>query len=359
MSRFLKERLQGFDSYTPGEQPKDTEYIKLNTNESPYPPSPEVISRLKETDFMKLRLYPDPTGCQLKTKLAGLYGLEKENIFISNGSDDILNFAMMAFNGDDDVTVIPDITYSFYKSIMELHDISYETIPLRDDFSINAGDYVGLCKNIIIPNPNAPTGLTLSLSEIEEIVSSNPDNVVLIDEAYVDFGAQSAAGLVRKYDNLLVSQTFSKSRSFAGGRLGFAIGSPELISDLALIQYSTNPYNVNNLSLILAEAAVDSNDYYMKNCRHIEATREWTSGELEKLGFRVIPSKANFVFASHPEVSGDDIYRILKEKGILVRHFTQDRIRDYNRISIGTDEQMEMLVVRMKEILSESQSKGE
>lgn len=359
MSRFLSERLRSFESYTPGEQPKDTEYIKLNTNESPYPPAPEVIKKLNETDLCNLRLYPDPTGQRLKDKLAALFGLERENIFISNGSDDILNFSIMAFNGPDDETVIPEITYSFYKTILELHDVSYKTVPLKDDFSIDYRDYVGLGKNIIIPNPNAPTGLALSVDEIEEIVKSNPDNVVLIDEAYVDFGGDTAAALIKKYDNILISQTFSKSRSFAGGRLGFAMGSPELIRDLTLIQYSTNPYNVNNLTLILAEAAVDSNEYYLSNSLRIQKTRESTAKRLEELGFRVIPSKTNFVFAAHASVPGDVIYDRLKEKGILVRHFSTEKIKDYNRISIGTDEQMDTLIERIKEILEESEVKGE
>lgn len=351
MSRFIRERYKGFESYTPGEQPKNMEYVKLNTNESPFPPAPAVLNVLKQADMELLRLYPDPTGAALKEKLAALYGVRAENVFLSNGSDDILNFAVMAFCDDGETLVFPDITYSFYDVIAGLHGAKFETVPLKDDMSIDPADYCGIGKNIFIPNPNAPTGMTITLGDIENIVKTNPDNIVLIDEAYVDFGADSAVPLTEKYDNLIVSQTFSKSRSFAGGRLGFAIANSELIDDLEKMKYSTNPYNVNRLTMRLAEVSVDENDYYMENCKKIEEIREYTVAELEKLGFSVLPSKANFVFAKHETASGTYIYEKLKENGVLVRHFTAERIKNYNRITIGSREQMDTLIERLKMIL--------
>ena len=352
MSRFLKDRYKSFQSYTPGEQPQDQEYIKLNTNESPYPPAPEVIRALKETDLEKLRLYPDPTGRKLKEKIAALYDVKPENVFLSNGSDDILNFSFMAFNDADDNLIFPDITYSFYKVIAGLHDVSYREVPLKEDFTI---DVDGFCSdtrsNVVIPNPNAPTGIELGLDSIRKIAEAGRDRLVLVDEAYVDFGGTSAVPLIKEYDNILVSQTFSKSRSFAGGRLGFAMGNESLIKDLELIQYSTNPYNVNRLSMILAEASLDADDYYKENTMKIQKTRQWTASALESLGAKVLPSKANFVFASVPAMSGQDLYSGLKKRGILIRHWNQPRIENWVRITIGTDQQMEKLAEAMKEML--------
>lgn len=353
MSRFIKERYKNFESYTPGEQPKDSEYVKLNTNESPFPPAPSVVKALKDVDMERLRLYPDPTGYNLKRKIANLYDVEPENVFLSNGSDDILNFAFLAFNDEDDEMVLPDITYSFYEVLARLHGVNYHTIPLKDDMTIDIKDYCGIGKNIVIPNPNAPTGIALTIEEVEEIVKSNPDNIVLIDEAYVDFGAQTSVPLIKKYDNILVSQTFSKSRSFAGGRLGFAIADKELVKDLATMQYSTNPYNVNTMSLILAEAAIDADDYYQANCKQIAEVREYVSPKLEELGFTVLPSKSNFVFAKHEKLSGEEIYKKLKEKGVLVRHFTKEKISEYNRITIGSKKEMDILLEKVAEILAE------
>lgn len=352
MSKFIKERYKSFEPYTPGEQPSDSEYIKLNTNESPFPPAPSVLKSLKEVDMERLRLYPDPTGVKLKEELAKMFGVTKENIFLSNGSDDILNFSFMAFNDDDDDLLIPDITYSFYKVIANLHGINYTIVPLKDDMSIDVEQYIGVNKNIVIPNPNAPTGIALSLDEVERIVASNPEHLVLIDEAYVDFGAESAVSLVNKYDNLLVSQTFSKSRSFAGGRLGFAIASPEIIQDLEMIKYSTNPYNVNTLSLILAEAALKADDYYQSNIEEIKRVRAYATAEQEALGFTVLPSQTNFIFAKKDGISGEDIYLELKKRGVLVRHFSDERIKDYNRITVGTKEQMDVLIGKLKDILN-------
>jgi len=351
MSRFLNDNLKSLESYTPGEQPRDKKYIKLNTNESPYPPSPEVIAKVSAEEVSDLRLYSDPLCKTLKEKIAKRYDVTSENVFVSNGSDESLNFFFMAFCSKDKPVVFPDITYGFYKVFGDLYGIDYETIPIKDDFSIDINDYIGINKNIVIANPNAPTGLSIPLAAIEKIVSSNPENIVLIDEAYVDFGAKSAVFLTKKYDNLLVVQTFSKSRSLAGARLGFAIGNKEIIADLEKIKYSTNPYNINRLTLVAGAAAIDSDNYFADNCKRIMKTREYTEKELTKLGFYCIPSSANFVFAKSDKISGEALYQKLKEKGILIRHFSSPKICDFNRITIGTQEEMETFIEKVKECL--------
>ncbi len=351
MSRFLNSKYKNLEAYTPGEQPKDMEYIKLNTNESPYPPSKEVLEAVNKGEVELLKLYPDPEAKKLKVKLAALHGVDAKNIYLANGSDDILNFAFMAFCGDNKGVVFPEISYGFYKVFAELHNVKYKTLTLEDDFSIDYKKYFNANGMVVIANPNAPTGLALGTKAIEEVVKNNPDNVVLIDEAYVDFGGESAYPLTKKYDNLLVVQTFSKSRSMAGARLGFAIASEGIIEDLEKLKYSTNPYNINRLTMVAGEAAVDSNEYYMENCRRICNTREYTTKELEKLGFEVIPSKANFIFAKHPDFDGQYVYDKLREKGVLVRHFSNEKICGYNRITIGSDEQMKIFVEKTKEIV--------
>ena len=350
MSRFLNQQFQSLESYTPGEQPRDMQYIKLNTNESPYPPAPAVVAAMTGEQVEQLRLYSDPTAKGLKESLAKLYSEETENVFVSNGSDEVLNFAFMAFGGQG--VVFPDISYGFYQVYADLYALDYERIPLKEDFSIDYRDYCGKGKMVVIANPNAPTGMTLGIAEIEEILKSNPDSLVLIDEAYVDFGGETALPLIRKYDNLLVTRTFSKSRCLAGGRLGYAFASEAIIADLEKIKYSTNPYNINRLTLLLGEATVEAEPYYQEKCAEICATREWTKQQLEAMGFTVLPSKANFLFAQTPKMDGGVVYQKLKEKGILVRHFTARRICQYNRITIGTPEQMEVLVNTLKEVLS-------
>lgn len=353
MSKFLNKKYYELETYTPGEQPQNMKYIKLNTNESPYPPAPSVLDVINSQEIEKLRLYSDPECKGLTNKLAKLYGVLPQHLYFSNGSDDILNFAFMAFSGDGIEAAFPDISYGFYKVFANLHGITYKEIPLKEDFSIDYSDYCNTNKFIVIANPNAPTGLTLSVTEIEEIVKTNPNNVVVIDEAYVDYGAESCYPLIKKYDNLLVVQTFSKSRSMAGARLGFALGSKGLIDDLNKIKYSTNPYNVNRMTLITGEATIEANDYYMEKCKIIAENREYTTKELKELGFTVIPSKSNFIFAKYRDIEGKYIYEELKKNGILIRHFTAPRIRDYNRITIGTKEEMDAFLNKLKTIINE------
>lgn len=351
MSRFLHTKYAALEAYTPGEQPRDRQYIKLNTNESPYPPSPAVLAALTEQEVADLRLYSDPEGTALREKLAALYGCGPENVFLSNGSDDILNFAFMAFGQQG--AVFPGLTYSFYPVFADLHQVPYETVPLREDFTVDVDGLCGRGKLTVLANPNAPTGIALPLSEVERLIASNPDGVVVIDEAYVDFGAESAAGLIEKYDNLLVVMTYSKSRSMAGARLGFALASRPIIQDLEKLKYSTNPYNVNRLTLKLGAAAVDSDDYFRANAKKIMATREKTAQALRFLGFTLPPSQTNFLFVKREGLDGALLYRKLKERGILVRHFSDPRIAQYNRVTVGTDQEMEAFLRAVEEIMKE------
>lgn len=352
MSKFLNKNLQKIEAYTPGEQPQDKKYIKLNTNESPFPPSPSVIKAVNEDEVKDLRLYCDPECKKLKNALASLYGVGYENVFLSNGSDDILNFSFMAYGHNG--AAFADITYGFYSVFAELYGIEPDIIPLKDDFTIDVESFCHQNKLVVIANPNAPTGIELPLSEIEKIITSNSESIVVIDEAYVDFGGTSAVELTKKYKNLLVCQTFSKSRSMAGARLGFAIADKEIIADLEKIKYSTNPYNINRLTQVAGLAAVEENDYYVENCKKIMGNRDFTANGLKELGFTILPSKANFIFAKTDKLSGKEIYEQLKEKGVLVRHFEKKRIKDYNRITIGSHEEMEIFLGKVKEILEEN-----
>ena len=352
MSRFINEKFAYLEAYTPGEQPTDMQYVKLNTNESPFPPSDGVLRAINGEEVSKLNLYPDPVCKDLKEKLAALYGVEAKNVFVSNGSDDILNFSFMAFCNDGDHPVkFPEISYGFYRVYAELYGVNYTEVPLNKDFSIRVEDYCGNDANVVIANPNAPTGLALTKAEVERIVSSNPDRLVLIDEAYVDFGAESCLDLIGRYDNLLVVRTYSKSRSMAGARLGFAFGQEELIADLEKIKFSTNPYNINRLTLLAGAAAIDDDAYYMANCQKIAKIREYTQEKLRALGFCCTDSKANFIFAEHPALDGKELYLSLKERGVLVRHFTTTAISNYNRITVGTQEQMERMLQEIEAIL--------
>lgn len=351
MSQFLHTKYAPLEAYTPGEQPRDKKYIKLNTNESPYPPSPQVVDALTRQEVEDLRLYSDPEGTALREKLAALYGCGPENVFLSNGSDDILNLAFMAFGQDG--AVFPGLTYSFYPVFAALHGVLYDTVPLREDLSIDVDGLCGTGRLTVLANPNAPTGLALSLEEVERIVASNPDHVVVVDEAYVDFGAQSAVPLIQKYENLLVVMTYSKSRSMAGARLGFALASRPIIEDLEKLKYSTNPYNVNRLTLKLGEAAVDSDAYFRENARKIMATREKTAQALRALGFTLPDSKSNFLFVKREGLDGGLLYQKLKDRGVLIRHFSDPRIAQYNRVTVGTDEEMEAFLTQVKAIMKE------
>lgn len=351
MSTFFSAQLKNLAPYTPGEQPQDQQYVKLNTNESPYPPSVGVIAALNDKEAADLRLYSDPECKELKKALAGYYGVEPENIYVGNGSDEALNFAFLSYATDGRGVAFADITYGFYPVFADLYHIPVQIVPLKSDFSIDPKDYYGLNKTIVIANPNAPTGLALSRDEMESIIKANPDSVVVVDEAYVDFGAESCVELTKTYPNLLVVQTYSKSRSMAGARLGYAIGNTELIRDLETVKFSTNPYNVNRLTLRAGVQAIAEQDYYTENCKKIMATRAYTKEKLEALGFTVLDSRSNFLFAMKPGTDGGAIYRGLKERGVLVRHFDKDPIRDYNRITIGTPEQMDIFLKKLEELL--------
>ena len=351
MSTFFSGALKNLAPYTPGEQPQDQQYVKLNTNESPYPPSAGVITALNAKEASDLRLYSDPECKELKKALADYYKVEPENIYVGNGSDEALNFAFLSYATDGRGVAFADITYGFYPVFADLYHIPVQIVPLKSDFSIAPEDYYGLNKTIVIANPNAPTGMALSRDAIEGIVKANPDSVVVVDEAYVDFGAESCVELTKIYPNLLVVQTYSKYRSMAGARLGYAIGNAELIRDLETVKFSTNPYNVNRLTLRAGVQAIAEQDYYTENCKKIMDTRAYTKEKLEKLGFTVLDSRSNFLFARKPGTDGGAIYRGLKERGVLVRHFDKDPIRDYNRITVGTQEQMDIFLTKLEELL--------
>lgn len=350
MSRFLSGKYSGLVPYTPGEQPQDMKYNKLNTNESPFPPSP-LAQRLARQAAGDLNLYSDPECKVLVEAASDFYGVGKDRIVFSNGSDEVLNFAFSAFCDESRPAFFPDITYGFYPVFAEINCIPYKEIPLKDDFSIDVSDYFNLGGTIFIANPNAPTGIALDPEEIEKIILANPDNMVVVDEAYVDFGAKSCVGLTDKYDNLLVIQTFSKSRSLAGGRLGLAIACPEVIRDLNAIRYSVNPYNINRMTMYAAVGALRDTEYFEKNCAEIRSIRAYSEERLSWLGFTMTDSRANFIFAKHPDFGGGELYMKLKERGVLVRHFSKPRIDDYLRITVGSKEQMDNLFETLETVL--------
>ena len=353
MSNFLNARHAALEAYVPGEQPTDQKYIKLNTNESPYPPLPEVVTAAAEAAAL-CHLYSDPEGKALRAKLAARYGVEPAQTILGNGSDEILSFAFQAFGGPDTPVAFPDISYGFYPVYANLYGIPAKVIPLRDDFTVCADDYIGLgCGMIVIANPNAPTGLALGLDDVARICAGNPSSVVLIDEAYVDFGAKSAVSLLADHPNLLVVQTFSKSRSLAGGRLGYAIASAEIIADLNRIKYSINPYNINRMTLAAGEAILDHDDVCAARCAEIAATRAYTSEELRKLGFTLTDSLTNFLFARPADGDAAGMYAELRKRGILVRYFSGARVCEYLRITVGTREQMDALLDAVRAILEE------
>ena len=353
MSRFFSEKYKELTPYVPGEQPRDRRYIKLNTNESPFRPSPKAMEYAKAASE-NLQLYSDPTCTSIKAKMAQLKGIRPEQIFFGNGSDEVLYCAFLAFCDSKVGAIFPDISYGFYKVFAQFTGIPYTMVPLEEDFSIDVKPYCGAGKTVFIANPNAPTGKLLTLAQIETILKANPDNVVVIDEAYIDFGGESAITLIDKYDNLLVTQTFSKSRSLAGGRLGMGFASEKLIQDLLTVKYSINPYNVNSMTMAAGLGALEDEEYTRKNCKIVAENREYTTKSLREMGFTVLDSAANFVMAAHPAVPGGTLYQALKEKGILVRYFNTERLAPYVRITIGSREQMEGLLKAINEILEEA-----
>ncbi|MBR3863167.1 MAG: histidinol-phosphate transaminase [Clostridia bacterium] len=352
MSRFFTSKHGGLTPYTPGEQPRDKKYIKLNTNESPFPPSPRAMEAASEA-AKSLQLYPDPTYKALQEAIAAYHGLTPEEVLVTNGSDEILNFAFMAFCDKDHPAAFPNITYGFYSVFATLNHVPYTEIPLNSDFTVNTADYKGTADTLFLANPNAPTGLALTVSEIEEILNSNRDRVVVIDEAYIDFGGETVAPLVRKYDNLLVTRTFSKSRSMAGARLGYGIGCKALIGDLNTIKYSTNPYNVNSMSAAAGLGVMADDAYTANNCAAIIEAREYAKSALKALGFEMTDSMGNFLFVRHPKIKGQRIYEKLRERGILVRHFNSILISEYNRITVGTMAEMQALTNALADIVKE------
>ena len=355
MSRFFSSDYSSLVPYTPGEQPQIQNLIKLNTNESPFPPSPKAQAYAKAA-AENVQLYSDPTARPLHAAIAKTIGVSPDEVLATNGSDEILNFAFMAFCDKMHPAAFAHLTYGFYPVYAQLNDIPYTEIPLAEDFTIRKSDYLGIGKTIFIANPNAPTGIFLPKKDVEEIIASNPDNVVVVDEAYVDFGGESCVDLIHKYENLLVTQTYSKSRSMAGARLGFGVGCAALIADLNTIKYSTNPYNINAMTMAAGIGAMEDEAYTRENCETIIKNRTWTMKEMQKLGFYVTDSKTNFLFAKHNRITGLDIYTKLRAKNILVRHLSPERIRDFNRITIGSMEQMQALICALGEIVREAEA---
>ena len=353
MSRFFSEKYAGLTPYEPGEQPQDQQYVKLNTNESPFATSPKAVSKAAKA-AERLQLYSDPDVRLLTKKLADKFEVEPANVIIGNGSDEVLNFAFMAFCDENVPAIFPDVTYGFYPVFSQVNNIPYVEMPLREDFSIDISDYFKTGGTIFIANPNAHTGVALTKAELEEIVRNNPDNVVVIDEAYVDFGAESCVDLTKQYDNVVVIQTMSKSRSLAGARLGYGIACKELIQDMNTLRNSTNPYNINAMTMAAAEGALEDEEYTQTNCRAVMWNREFTVKELKRLGFELTDYRGNFVFMKHPKIDGGYIYETLKARGVLVRHFTKERICQYNRVTIGSRQQMEILIEKLEEIINEN-----
>ena len=388
MSRFLSKASESLLPYTPGEQPQGRKFIKLNTNECPYPPSPKVAeailagyeeiaagcgtagaadmveqaekaARVMPPELANLRLYSDPEERVLIEAIADHYGVGTNQVIAGNGSDEILGFAFRAFCDQNAPLQFADLTYGFYPALCGLYGIPFKVVPLEEDFTLNIEPYKNCGNNVIIANPNAPTGMNLPLSAIEEVAASNPDRVVMVDEAYVDFGGESCVSLLPKYENLVIIQTFSKSRSLAGARVGFAIANPELIADMNRIKYSFNPYNVNRLSILAGAAAMRDWDYTKECTGRICKPREKTTEALRALGFTVLDSKTNFIFAKSGDMPGKVYFDGLREAGILVRRWDSERIKDYVRISIGSEEEMETFVEETKKLVEAARSAAE
>lgn len=356
MNKLWSPLVERLSPYVPGEQPQDQQYIKLNTNENPYPPSPRVKEALQSMDTDKLRLYSDPEAKKLRTALAEQYEVDVQNVFVGNGSDEVLAFSFMAFFSGKSLVQYPKVSYSFYPVYCNLFEINAETVPLSADFSVELTDYSSDAGGIIFPNPNAPTGKATELADIEALLKRNPETVVIVDEAYIDFGGDSALPLTKTYPNLLVIHTFSKSRSLAGMRIGYAIGDAQLIEALVRVKDSFNSYPLDQLAQITGTAAVKDDAYLKLICGKIIASRELTIEGLLALGFHVLPSQANFVFVEHKQFAAEKLYLALKQRGILVRHFNKPGIDNFLRISIGTDEEMNQLLAMMSEAIELAQA---
>lgn len=355
MSGFLNKSLSALAPYTPGEQPSGRKFIKLNTNESPFPPSQKAVAAAAEA-AKNLQLYPALDGGELRLKIAEMLNVASSQVVVTNGSDEALNFIFKAFCSEESPAVFPDITYGFYSVFAAFNGVPYTEIPLNERFEITVSDYLGIGKNIFIANPNAPTGLSIPLGDIELICASNPDNIVVIDEAYVDFGGESAIKLLSKHQNLIVVQTFSKSRSLAGARVGFAVASPEIIDDLYRVIYSTNPYNLSRTNLAAGLGAISDEKYTRSNCETVINNRTATAEALKKLGFTVLDSSANFLFARSEAVGGKELYESLKAEGILIRHFDKPRISDFVRITVGSEKDMQTLIKTIEKILEKKEN---
>lgn len=347
-----KENLRKIEPYVPGEQSKDKDIVKINANENPYPPSPKAVEVLKNFDTNNLRFYPNANSTKLKEALAKYYGVGVENVFVGNGSDDVLAVAFQSFFNSDKPIVYPDLTYSFYPVWCSLFGIEYKTHPVGDDFRINAEDYKEKNGGVIIPNPNAPTSLGEGTGFVKKILDYNQDSVVIIDEAYVDFGGVSSVPLVKKYENLLVTGTFSKSRSLAGLRIGFAIGSKTLIDVMEAVKNSYNSYTVDSISIEVGSASIEDDEYFKSTCQKVIKTRQRVTDELKKLGFDVLDSQTNFIFATHDKYSMKEMFEYLKTQKVFIRYFSLPRIENYVRITIGTDDEMDIFLQKAKEFLA-------
>ncbi|CUH94987.1 Histidinol-phosphate aminotransferase [Propionispora sp. 2/2-37] len=354
MSKYWSKVVRTLEPYVPGEQPQDKQYIKLNTNENPYPPSPKAMLAMKAAAGEDLRLYPTPTCDDLRQCIANYHGLTKEQVFVGNGSDEVLAFCFLAYFNPGEPILFPDITYSFYPVYASLFHIDYRTVSLNDDFSIPAEKFLQNNGGIIFPNPNAPTGRYLELEAVEKIIRENSERVVIVDEAYIDFGGESAVRLINQYANLLVVQTFSKSRSLAGLRIGFALGQGALIEALDRVKNSINSYTLDRVALAGARESFQDEAYFQTTRGKIMATRERVVAVLQSAGFTVVPSAANFIFISHPEMAAEVIFRQLRDYGVLVRYFNKPRINNYLRVSIGSDEEMDQFVAVLQKIVHKS-----
>jgi len=350
MKQYWSETLRGLSPYVPGEQPQQVSLLKLNTNENPYAPSPAALAAIRAAADGDLRLYPDPDGSALKQAVAAAHGLDTANVFLGNGSDEVLAHAFLGLLKHPRPLLFPDITYSFYPVYCALYDIAYEEIPLDGEFRVRLADYARPNGGIVLPNPNAPTGIALSRAELRSLLAGNPDSVVLVDEAYVDFGADSAVPLIGEFPNLLVTQTLSKSHALAGLRVGYALGAPGLIGALETVKGCFNSYPLDRLALAGASAALTDNEWFADTCGRIAASRDWLTAELGKLGFEVLPSRANFVFARHATRSGASLQQALRARNVLVRRFDRPRIADFLRITVGTQPECETLLANLREI---------